>query len=68
MPGPQPQSLLIETHPGLFLEDIAVVGSSIPLSTIEPHSNRTIVWRCTRVRQPALARQPGRPLLAVYSH
>lgn len=34
MPGPQPRSLLRDTHPDVFLEAVRIVGSGAALTTL----------------------------------
>lgn len=46
MPGREPASLLIDTHPELALEAVQV-ASGVPLPTLGTHSNQTVRWRCS---------------------
>ena len=45
MPGPQPRSLLRDTHPDVFLEAVRVVDSGVALTELSTQSNRGVIWR-----------------------
>jgi hypothetical protein len=46
MPGPQPRSLLRDTHPTLFDEAVWVVGADIALATLGTKRSRQVTWHC----------------------
>lgn len=46
MPGPEPKSLLGETHPAVFLEAQKMMDSDTAIASFGTHSNRVVVWRC----------------------
>lgn len=48
MPGPQPRSLLQDTHPDVFAEAVKVVGSAVEPATLGSQSNRMVIWRCSK--------------------